>query len=207
MSDSPEIPPPPPPYATPPTAPGELIARTRVSRWPGVIGTICIILGVAAFLQGGFGILMVVFMRGFVDMSGSPELEAQAAVGDEFFLQNMISNAGSMALALLVFVGGIMLLQRRRIAAKLLCSWAIAKILWSFVGGYIGYQVASKTVEMTQAAQSQPTNPAGPDIAAMVQSFSVLMVGAGVCWLWILPVFILIWFARQPIKAEIANWR
>ncbi len=197
---------PPPALMTPPVDPGEI--SHRPSAWPMVIGVIAIIFGSLAILQGCFGAVSSLFMS---SLSAIVPAE-QATVYDamEGLKPWMIIGAVlALALGILLLVAGIGLVRRRAWSPTACMAWAGIKMV--FVVGYtiLGDMARQTQFEaMQEMMQQDPNMPAGMPamMGSFFQVFGVFAIVLGILWGWALPVFLLIWFSRKKIKAEVAGW-
>ncbi len=200
----PQMPPPTP--MTPPTDAGAI--QPRKSTWPMVIGIIAIILGSLATLQGCMGL-------GWPALAGlftSALSEEQAGMMDatkSLTPLMMISSGLTMAIAIVLLIGGIGLTKRSPRSPKTCRIWAGLKMLLVVYSSIVAYLVQQAQMEaMQRMLEEDPNAP-----AAMVGFFGTLMAIIGpvifvfaIVWGWALPIFMLVWFSRRKIKAEVAHW-
>ncbi len=197
---------PPPALMTPPVEPGEI--PHPPSAWPKVIGVITIIFGSLAILGGCSGAVSSLFMS---SLSGLvPEEQATMYDAMEGLKPWMIIGAVlALALGILQLVAGIGLVRRRAWSPTACMVWAAIKMV--FVVGYtiLGDMARQAQFEAAQEMiQQDPNMPAGMAamMASFFQVFGVFAIVVGILWGWALPVFLLIWFSRGKIKAEVAGW-
>lgn len=191
---------------TPPIDAGEI--PQQPSAWPKVIGVITIIFGSLAILQGCVGAVSSLFMS---SLSAIVPAE-QAAVYDamEDLKPWMIIGAVlALGLGILLLVAGIGLVRRRAWSPTACMVWAGIKMV--FVVGYtiLGDMAQQAQFEaMQEMMQQDPNMPAAMPamMGSFMQVFGVFTIVLGILWGWALPVFLLIWFARSKIKAEVAGW-
>ncbi len=195
--------PPPLPYAPSPPQ----------RKWPTVIGTISIVFAVGAFLQSAASplgtFLVETQMKEFGDGEGNPaKVDEYLQVYRSFVWQSAIT-MGFVALVLLV--GGILLIRRRRLASPLLQTWAVLKIL---AGGFFLFRTTSMTrlqmsIMMEEILAASPGGPGSQEMQMVNQitGWSVwLGLGVGFLFLLIYPVFLISWFNRRRIQDEMASW-
>ncbi|MEE8155226.1 MAG: hypothetical protein V3T53_09775 [Phycisphaerales bacterium] len=201
----PQVPPPTP--ITPPTDAGAI--PTRQSTWPTVIGVIAIIFGSLATLQGCIGLGSSAMFGLFA--SAMPEEQAGLMDATKSLTPLiMISGGLTMAIAIVLLIGGIGLTRRSPRGPKTCRIWAGLKMLIVVYGSIIGYLVQQAQMEAMQRMLEDNPNTA----TAMPGFFGPLMailgpltLVFGIVWGWALPIFMLIWFSRRKIKAEVAQWR
>ncbi len=197
---------PPPALMTPPVDPGEI--PHPPSAWPMVIGVIAIIFGSLAILQGCVGAVSSLFMS---SLSAIVPAE-QAAVYDamEDLKPWMIMGAVlTLALGILQLVAGIGLVRRRSWSPTACMVWAGIKMMF-VVGNTILADMAQQAQfeAMQEMMQQDPNMPAGASamMDSFMQVFGVFAIVVGILWGWALPIFLLSWFSRSKIKAEVAGW-
>lgn len=193
----------PPPAAvplTPPTAPG--VAEAPKSVWPTVLGIVCIVFGVGGLLMGLWGVVAPFLFSQFAEamtMDIAPEeLEAMRA---QMFSGLAISALG-LPVAALLLASGIGLVRRRPGAVRLLQWWAGLKIVYTLVAMLAGIWLQQEQIQ----AQMRAQGPNGPP-EAFILAIMIVSLVVGIAWGWALPAFVLAWFARRPIREEVATWR
>ncbi|MDF1752896.1 MAG: hypothetical protein P1U89_09000 [Verrucomicrobiales bacterium] len=199
------------------------------SNWPSTFGIIGIIVGILGFLSAASQIANIAFMKAMGDSlvvipeSGTGNTDADAAIEDavsgmmtdiEAFAQTkIISDIALLILSVVLFVGGILLLQRYRKSRAILLGWSYAKII---VGLYSVYQVrkmisimgGSMGAMFNEQMASIPGGAASAPPFDMVKLYDIMglvwLVIGGI-WVLALPILFLIWFNRQDIIDDIAG--
>lgn len=200
MSSMPEM----PSSAPPPFQSGSL---PETHRWAGVVGTIAIIFGVAGVLQGGCGIVASLFGSEIYESMSSiapqsaDQMAAQQAANERFLWMNTGLSLLSMLVATVLLVGGIQLLRRRATSATLLRLWALAKLVLAILLAGAGWMVFQAQLEWMQAEQ----NASGAS-ADLMRGAAIFGIALGLLWQWALPIFMIVWFSRAPIRASVARW-
>lgn len=194
LGPAPPPPPPPPSVAAPPTAPGPLANTVRQPIWPNVVGIIALVLG-------GGGVLMSLLSAAgpVVVLLGSRGSEPEWT--DEvhgWIWAGVALECVSVLLAAALVLGGVGLLRRKRRSGRLLVAWAGCKLVFALALAVVSYGA--------MAAQSRAAHDAEAGMAAFSWSLGLGFTLIGFVWALLLPVFVLIWFRRANIKAEIANW-
>ncbi len=193
------------PSSAPP--PFQDVSVPETHRWPGVVGTIAIIFGIAGVLQGGCGMVASLFgSQMYESMSrlapqSADQMAAQQAVNERFFWVNTGLSLLSMLVATVLLVGGIQLLRRRATSATLLRLWAAAKLVLAILLAGAGWVIFQAQMEWMQAEQN--TSGASPDLMRGVAIFGIAI---SLLWQWALPLFLIVWFSRAPIRASVARW-
>ena len=195
---------PPPTPIVPPTAP----IPPKPSSWPMVIGIIAIIFGSLATLQGCMGLGWWALAGAFT--SAMPEEQAEMMDATKDFASLMMISAGlTMPVAIVLLIGGIGLTKRNPRSPKTCRIWAGLKMLLVVYSSIVTFLSSQAQMEAMQRMLEKDPNTAG----AMSGLFGTLMAIIGpvilvfaIVWGWALPIFMLIWFSRRKIKAEIAQW-
>ena len=142
--------------------------------------------------------------------SAMPEEQAEIMNATEPLMPLMMISGGlTMVVAIVLLFGGIGLTKRSPRSPKTCRIWAVLKMLLVVFASIVGYLVQLAQMEaMQRMLEEDPNTP-----AAMVGFFGTLMavfgpltLVLGIIWGWALPIFMLIWFSRRKIKAEIAQW-
>ncbi len=200
----PQMPPPTP--MTPPTDAGAI--PLRKSTWPMVIGIIAIILGSLA-TPGGCMSLGSSAMFGLF-ASAMPEEQAEMMDATKAFMPLMMIAAGlTTPIAIVLLIGGIGLTKRSPWSPKTCRIWAGLKMLIVVYGSIIGYLVQQAQMEAMQRMLEEDPNTAGAMpgfLGTFMAIIGPLILVFAIVWGWALPIFMLIWFSRRKIKAEIAQW-
>ncbi len=200
----PQMPPPTP--MTPPTDAGAI--PPRKTTWPMVLGIIAIILGSLATLRGCMSIGSSAMFGLFA--SAMPEEQAEMMEATKAFAPLiMISSGLTMAIAIVLLIGGIGLTKRNPRSPKTCKIWAGLKMVLVVYSSIVTFLSTQAQMEAMQRMLEEDPNTA----AAMPGFFGTLMAIIGpvilvfaIVWGWALPIFMLIWFSRRKIKAEVAQW-
>lgn len=191
-----------PPPVDPTNLPGQ------APKWPKILGIIALVLGILGTLQcavAPFSLFFVESQMKLLVEQGADEAEVNSYL-DQIKSLSTLSAILLGSLAVLLLVGGILLLKRKPKAPLILQIWAVLKML---CGGYFSFQQMSLT--RLQMDITMGTNGMGSaKEAEMVQKITdYAMTGGfifGLLWLCALPIFFLIWFNRSAVKEEIAKW-
>ena len=112
----------------------------------------------------------------------------------------MVGALGAAALSLGLLFCGIGMIRRRRWVVSSIRIWAIVKAV--LYGGCLGC--------LTVALVAMPSERLGRDMAIDVGGLGaaviIIVMLLLIAWFLFWPIFILIWFSRDRIKAEVANW-
>ena len=204
---------PPPPPAAPPTAPGMLAIPDRPAAWPSVVGIICIVFGALGVIGGLWGIASHVMM-----MLGTMPVQTMGAgaAGPEILptIKAMMPMmvAGEVlkfALGIALIVVGWLMHARRPIARPAAVWWSLGKIVVTIgTTAYAGWMQYVIMGEVMRVMAEDPNAP--PQIQGVMTGVMAATVGMAVVWglAWgcALPAFLLIWFSRAKVGAEVGRW-
>ncbi|MCH7961671.1 MAG: hypothetical protein IIC49_04995 [Planctomycetes bacterium] len=201
---TPPISPTPPIPAAPPVIPGQIGPIERRSVWPIPIGIIVIVFSAWTLLWGSVAVIQGFTGSQFMGMqymavkSGVSETIAQ--IYSDAAPRFLVSGAGLMIAAALGLTGGIALLCRKRWSVLILRLWAVVHIIAAAVNAIT--QAMLHAQEMNAMWQST----AGGPPMAMTASMSIYNGVIGFILGAVLPIFVLIWFARPSIRADCGKW-
>jgi hypothetical protein len=174
------------------------------TKWPKVIGIICTVLASLGLLCGSAGYFAIPMQRWGVDMqkrSGQSNVvaEAQLHAAEQYQVVTNVLLTLGMFLTIWLLIGSISLLRRRRSARMKLCSWAAISIL------LFGLNMALQVI-MFQASSAELTQ-IGEGRRAGELWISIGIGGCiGIVFGLALQVFLLMWFSRKRIVAEVSQW-
>ncbi|MDF1850141.1 MAG: hypothetical protein P1U85_04850 [Verrucomicrobiales bacterium] len=196
----------PPPVSSPPPTP----AQSKGGVWKKVIGIISIIFGSLALLQSATAPFMIPFTRKTMEPSVTDDagMEKLDAYMEKMTSLSMMSAVILGTLALLLLIGGILLLKQKKIAPTLLMVWAALKMV---AGGFLNYKnyllMQDQFAILSPTAGVEGLGAAEAEAISNITSISA-MIGliVGTLWLMAFPIFLLIWFNRRKIKEEIQGW-
>lgn len=190
-----------PPPSAPPVTPGAIAPRP--SRWPAIIGTIALVFGILATLGGCGGLVMMPFMEAIMEAAPNQQNPGLAGLSDwkQWTIPGSIL---SMALGVLLVVGGSGLLRRRGWGRRVCLGWAGLKMVLVIFMATIQYQMA---IDQAEAMKNDPNFQALPaQFAGFIQSFGMISVIISVILGWALPVFLLVWLSRRKIRDDVKTW-
>ncbi len=196
----PQPPEPPQPAIAPPIFRGE--APRPVSSWPTVVGAICIVIAAVGILMYGVGVL-----SGLIPGFMIQQDPAIAKVIADYRLATVLMNLGSLALAVTLLVGAIVLLLRKPWCTKVFRTYAILRLLYILPAGIVGYVMQR---DMFQAMQSDPrfaNSGAAGMMASMGPAMALVGIAFNALWWSALPIFLLWWFSRKRIVEDIAHFK
>lgn len=183
----------------PPTNPQEERPVVTPPAWPMVFGVIGIVWGAFILLSTGCGLAMMPFQIGMAEAAQSEterRLYEQAAQQAPMTIVVAIVTG---LVAIVLIIGGAMLLNRRRRGVKLFAFWCwfdlvttIGGCIWGalFYGWYFDYFVTDGT--------SNTPVLWGLIGAAFGMVFTLLTLA--------LPVTFLVWIRRERIRRDIQGW-
>lgn len=168
---------------------------TSRSRWPGVLGGLAVafavlgllagILSVVASLSMDFRLAAVPVMPG-ADPADLARLQAIRTVLGEWAGVLVSMQLVRTALAVMLLVGGIQLVQRKRTSLRTLRIWAVLQLIAVTARMVTGLLVL--------------------DRLGASSSVLIVVLALGFSFVLVCPVFVLIWFRRAPIRREVEVW-
>ena len=188
--------------AHPPIAPPPAVAAAPPSDWPRVLGIIAIVLGSLGAL-GGCLRLAFPFVLGMLE-----DLASQGGGPDMFGTMrewqgwNIAASMLGMVIAVLLIVEGLGLLRRRTWSIRFGYCWAVLKMMFVLFDSILGYFIQQEMFQ-AMANQGTPIPMFGPGFFKATGALGVVL---GIAWGWALPVFMIVWFCRAKIRADIAAW-
>lgn len=169
---------PPPPYQF-----GAQYPSPRPSAWPKVIGIISLVFSGLGLVCGPLGKA--------ANIVNPASREVYAMFPDWFRTWETVSMLVGIGTCILLLAGGILLLRRRALARALHLAY-----------GALGVVITLVNAAVMVSLFSHPGDLPAPLRAAMVSS-AVVGVLAGMAY----PVFLLVWFLRPRIAAEVRGWQ
>jgi hypothetical protein len=185
------------PALTPPTNPGSLPEHRTY--WPVAVGSLShIYAAIGAILST---LTMIVLWQRASTAPGpgiAPEVLALASEQREIYIVVIATSAMLLVAALLLGVGAIQLLRRRRVARHILIAWAIAKCALGVINAILLYWNQGLDERMARVT----LGPLGPGQSTA----AIELVLAALAWMVGPAIFILVWLRRDKIMVETANW-
>lgn len=191
----------PPVASVPPSVPQHSATATGSSgrsAWPTVLGIVATVFGAIGFLNGAMSVVATLFLDSFLSSLPTPPnpnpaamavIEALRSAGSDWTGVLMLTQLARAVVPVVLLVGGILLLQRKRSSMSTLRIWAILQAIALPVRVAAGYLI------LRQALLQMP----GAAVIPVILGFAVLFGLA-------LPVFTLIWFGRARIREEVQTW-
>jgi len=209
MVQGPYSPPPAAPLSSPVQPPPPVVVAPPPPRrpaWPTPIGIISICLASLSLACDGMNLvfqLLVMAVFQTVSTAGTqPGVQmSEAATGPL-----MLAGADLVA-AVVLLVGGILLLKRRPVARAIHLIYAMSKMLILLIG--VTLLVVAIREASAAAATTMPTTGPAPGSTAGMKAFFLMGGGFGVISkaLGLLyPIFLLVWFLRAPVVNEVRTW-
>lgn len=164
-------------------------------RWPPVIGTIGIVLGVLILLDQIDDLWMLTWTEEDMRRVFAPEIAVLIAAAMRPKSWQLASTVIQMGLGLLLIVGSSRLKRRRQSAIALCRVWAWLAIAWAVAVIGWGVWLLSQYSGEIQGVSSVAWQTA----AALGIGFALLLLLA-------FPVFLLVWLSRPEVEAEFSCW-
>ncbi|QKK09882.1 MAG: hypothetical protein HND58_18150 [Planctomycetota bacterium] len=196
------------PPAAPPTTQGDFVPVKPPETWPTVIGVISIIFGSLGVLSGACGgafLLLSEPLLSLVPEEQASEMELQVSNSMPYPVMQGGVMLLELVISVLMLVGGIMLLRRKRSARGLLVGTACLDLISNTVAAVVGFLVVQAQMkamqENAEVAQQMPAT-----FGTFAQGAGGVMVFVQWLFLAIWPVFVLIWFSRRRIRESVEAW-
>ncbi len=189
--------------SAPPTEPVGVLAAPLRAAWPTLLGVLSIAFGIIGIGMGVMGSLSPLIM-GLLESIPNSGQEETVKVMRKWMWWTIASGAISTLIAALLLAAGMGLAMRRPWGVRLQKVWAVMKLLWIpvAIGGTTMMQL-----EQAKATQIQMSKQAvTAQVGAMMESFTMVMMGVTFLWLLVLPVVSLLWLRTGKAKAEISGW-
>lgn len=187
----------------PPTSPDySRIKPAEKKTWTIVLGILGILYSIYAGLTSLAGFMMLFVSDAFQ--------ASNAASGTNLDMRDymMVTGADYLAsgvIGILLFVGAIALLTRRSWSGRCWIIWASLKVVIVLVSSVFA-ALAFQAVMQSATAQAGATGGGTPVPPRAMGIFAIFpaLFGAVFGLLW--PTFVLIWFLRPAIRAQIRSW-
>ena len=167
-----------------------------MSRWPVVFGITGIITAAFSILGGGCNMLMPAGM-----MASITSTAASADLPSSPQPWSSLLNMGDLVLAVLLLVASIGMLRRREWSVRAAVLWGWAKSVSAIGGTIVTAIVFRRSIPFLQS--QLPPEVMGPEtVRALIVGVVCISLVLGLST----PVFVLIWFRRARIRAEVAGW-
>jgi hypothetical protein len=186
------------PQMTPPVMGRDL--GEQPAKWPKVVGVINIVLASLGLICYGCGSLNTILSPFFVGMipEGQRPVTAQGA---QLAIQ-IVQQCVATALSVWLLIAGIGLVKRRAWARAHCIGWSVVKIILALLSTLMGALFAQQIVQQINDQLSQRGTP--PFTLTVPIVMTVIIVSLFVYLIW--PTFMLIWFTREKITHEMAEW-
>lgn len=192
--------------------------------WPTVLGIISIVLGGLGILFNLCGAISSLFMDAmqstFLKGPLPEDLPDQARDAHRQMMEMMQGVSGyqavmavlMLALAVLLLIAGIMMLQRKARSVMLSFYWSWMKIIAVIGSAALQAWIFSQQQEfMQQMMQSMPNGESmPPEIETFMGSFFAIVSVFSVIFIlligWAYPIFLLVWLSRPGVKRHYQQW-
>lgn len=189
----------------PPTVQRPLVAAPAKTRWPGVIGTIAIVVGALGILISAWGVLQQVFITRITAMV--PGQEPMIVVYERWRTPMIAVMAAGVLVAAVLLAAGIMLVRRKPGAAAACLVYAVLRTVQ---GGALAVTTGLMQRDLVEASMTTAAsgNPAALAAAgATAPAVAIASAAAVMVWALALPAFLFVWFVRPKIRREVRSWR
>lgn len=172
--------------------------------WPSVVGIIAMVLAVLSILSCVWGGLSILFAESMGQSFGMTK-EAMKPQSDHPWLMGLYYLFTAL-LAGWLLMGGVRLYRRDARGPRLLVQWSIIKFPETALSTWI--TIIMQQAQMRSAGAASGTNAPGQAFMSAFSDLVVVFTGLGVVAYGLsFPIFLLFWFRRASIKAQIAAWK
>ena len=196
---------------TPPVEPVATRGRNRPA-WPSVIGVLCIIYAILGLFANACNSLNPWLQGPMLAMVGINDVEMPMALK----LMSLIGGALGIILGILLFIGAIGLLKRRRSGYKLVMSWVVARVALAVVGIFFAigmvddqalYQIRIQEA-MVEMAESRGGSAASVPLKTEeeISSSTLMWTMVGTTVVLIFPIVIGFVMSTRTKRAYVATW-
>ncbi len=195
---------------SPPTAQGDFVPVKPPEAWPTVVGVLAIIFGAMGTLQNACGAAGMVAVKAvgaageLIPEGDAEDLEAQLAASFPFPVLQAAQMFVEFVLSIVLLVGGIMLLMRKRSSAKVLTTFAWLDLLSNTYIAVLGYFVFRAAMRAAAENPDMDQLPAG--FQGMMGAIGPVTVVVGWLLTAIWPIFLIWWFRRAKVREAVAAW-
>jgi hypothetical protein len=164
-------------------------------RWPTVIGTIGIVIGIILLIDTVDDVVILGWTAEDWRRIFAPHVADLIARAVPSFGMRVLAAVTKIGLGTLLIVGSIGLRHRRRIGIPLSRLWAWLAIVW------LALRTVREVVWFRQHGGELP--PIG---AVSPQVYVSLAAALAAAMLLAFPVFLLVWLSRPAVRAEYESW-
>lgn len=190
------------PLAYPPDEPMPYVSLVQQDPgWIVPIGVISVVFGIGGILGAAWAMIAPFVMPAFMRSIGpNPGTDAAYRMMEETATWTAIAAGISLLCAALLLAGGVGILRHRRWAPALCRVWAVVRMVSVLIATVVGYYIQRDMFDDMQ--QRQGANM----MVTSMQNMQLAGMCFGILWGWALPIFMLIWFGRGKVKADVAGW-
>lgn len=199
------LPAPKPTLHIPPTRPGRVSAVKGPAVWPLVLGIIGLVFGIGSMVASIIGLLMPVLSRSM--FSSGPAALPMANVFGVHSTGLIIYYACTIALSSVLVMASVRLIKRKPDSTTWLIFWALMKFVHAVFAVYFTMEVQRTSLASQQGMFISSSKPPNPQVMASVNNAVIWATGVFIA-LWSVwgPIFVLCWFSRAKVRAEVAKW-
>ena len=187
------------PVIAPPQTAGA-IPRPQ-STWPVVIGVIGLVFSIMAVIGGCWGMASPWVVEMFAKVIPDQEAAQLTSIRQLKYWIVGSSLLGSLV-AVVLIVGSIGLIKRRRYSRRYVIAWAFLKIVFAIGAAVLAYVTQQNQIAAMKNESQMASAPAG-----LLDLLGIITAIVQFVWYSALPLFMLIWFWRPKIRAEMEVWK
>lgn len=199
--------------AHPPTEQTEMLADDQPTKWPKVIGIISLLYALGGMFLQIVGVAMLFLMKWLTRLGGFElNMEIPASLKAlQIGLATLTFGVGIM-----MFVGAVNLLRRRRSGPSLLRAWSVIRLVLIVIGLGTVIVLAPAQVELQRSLLEQQNDrlrEAGMESRVKEKTDDELrqaairngVIASGVFAMY--PFFLGLWLSRRKVIEEVQHWK
>lgn len=197
----------------PPTEQDEMLADDEPTKWPKVIGVISLLYALGGMLCQIGGVMSLYLTKWFARLGGFDlDMEIPASLkAVQIGLATL-----TFCVGILMFVGAVNLLRRRRSGPSLLRVWSVIRLVLIVVGLGAALVLAPAQVEFQRSLLEQQNDrlrEAGMESRVKEKTDDQLrqaairngVIASGVFAAY--PFFLGLWLSRRKVTEEVQHWK
>lgn len=197
----------------PPTEQDEMLADDEPTKWPKVIGVISLLYALGGMLCQIGGVMSLYLTKWFARLGGFDlDMEIPASLkAVQIGLATL-----TFCVGILMFVGAVNLLRRRRSGPSLLRVWSVIRLVLIVVGLGLAVMLAPSQVELQRSLleqQNDQLREAGMESRVKDKTDDELwqavirtgVIASGVFAAY--PFFLGLWLSRRKVTEEVQHWK
>lgn len=178
------------------------------SRWPKAIGISGIVIGALLLITAVMRPVNVITQKMQISIVMKGDADAEEFFGRLLNTQIFLGVVFAV-IALLLILGSILLLKRKKIAPVLLRVWAVCYLLFGIFAVWKALPLVEEQMLYSAklAVVGEDTPPMDMEVFSSAMGIAAkVMTGLSLVWVLALTVFVLLWFQKRKVRDEVAVW-